>query len=181
MNTPAPIHTLPLSRALIRELRSDHAGEAGAVQIYHGILAVSRDQTVREFARQHLVTEQRHLAFFDAWLSPQARSHALPLWRLCGWVLGAGAALGGADHVFRTIAAVEQFVDGHYRDQVRAMRHEPRLDELRGILESFREDEVHHRDDARERTAGGRSLPGRCWDWLIDSGSRAGVVLAKRL
>lgn len=34
--------SLPIDRALMRDLRSDHAGEVGAVQIYRGILAVSR-------------------------------------------------------------------------------------------------------------------------------------------
>lgn len=181
MHVPAPIHTLPLSRELVRELRSDHAGEAGAVQIYRGILAISQDRAVREFAREHMTTEERHLAFFEAWLSPQARSHALPLWRLSGWVLGATAALGGADHVFRTIAAVEQFVDEHYRAQIVVMRPEPRLDQLRLVLESFREEEIHHRDDASGRAAGERSRPGRMWDWLVGFGSRTGVLLAKRL
>ena len=35
---------------LIGDLRSDHAGETGAVAIYLGILAVSRDPAVRQFA-----------------------------------------------------------------------------------------------------------------------------------
>ena len=47
---------------LLRDLRSDHAGEAGAVAIYRGILAVSRCPQVREFAQRHMQTEQRHLA-----------------------------------------------------------------------------------------------------------------------
>ncbi len=33
------------------DIRSDHAGETGAVMIYRGILAASRDPAVREFAR----------------------------------------------------------------------------------------------------------------------------------
>lgn len=181
MPVPAPIHTLPLTPELIRELRSDHAGEAGAVQIYRGILAISRDSAVREFAHEHLCTEQAHLAFFESWLSPQSRSHALPLWRACGWMLGASAALGGQNLVFRTIAAVEQFVDEHYLAQIRSMRAIPGLDDLRLRLESFREEEIAHRDDAAGRTTPASSLPARVWGWLIDSGSRAGVLLAKRL
>lgn len=181
MSPPAPMHTLPLTAELLRELRSDHAGEAGAVQIYRGILALSRDATVREFAREHLRTEQAHLAFFESWLGPQARSNALPLWRSCGWVLGATAALGGQALVFRTIAAVEQFVDEHYLAQIHVLRTSPHLDELRVILESFRDEEITHRDDAVARTTPGRSLPARLWEQLIDSGSRFGVLLAKRL
>ena len=59
---------LALEPRLVRDLRSDHAGETGAVWIYKGILAVSSDAELREFAREHLATERRHLHFFDAWL-----------------------------------------------------------------------------------------------------------------
>ena len=35
---------------LVGELRSDHAGESGAVWIYHGVLAIARDAGVCDFA-----------------------------------------------------------------------------------------------------------------------------------
>ena len=35
---------------LIRDLRSDHAGETGAVAIYRGILAISQSNEIRSFA-----------------------------------------------------------------------------------------------------------------------------------
>ena len=75
-NCRVKLERLPLDEDDIRDLRSDHAGEAGAVQIYRGILAVSRNEVVRAFARQHMATEQRHLAFFEGWLSPRARWYA---------------------------------------------------------------------------------------------------------
>ena len=50
------------------DIRSDHAGEVGAVMIYRGVLAGSRDPLVREFALAHLATEQRHLAIIEALL-----------------------------------------------------------------------------------------------------------------
>ena len=34
--------TLPIGARLTRDLRSDHAGEVGAVEIYRGMLAVAR-------------------------------------------------------------------------------------------------------------------------------------------
>jgi hypothetical protein len=40
-------------------LQTDHAGETGAVMIYRGILAVTRDQTLRAFAHHHFETERR--------------------------------------------------------------------------------------------------------------------------
>ena len=50
-------------------MRSNHAGETGAVWIYKGILTVSRDPAIRLFAEHHLATEQTHLGFFEDWLT----------------------------------------------------------------------------------------------------------------
>ena len=43
-------------RWLTAELRSNHAGELGAVMIYRGILAGSTDPVLRAFAEEHLAT-----------------------------------------------------------------------------------------------------------------------------
>jgi ubiquinone biosynthesis monooxygenase Coq7 len=172
---------LPISADLRQELRSDHAGETGAVEIYRGILAVSRDPAVRAFAREHLATEVRHRDFFDEWLPIEARTRLKPVWRLAGWLLGASAALFGARGVFRTIEAVETFVDDHYAAQIDAMAGQDELAPLSTILESFREDEVEHRDDAARRGRATRSWPARCWFGLVEGGSRFGVLLARRL
>ena len=51
---------------LVGEMRSNHAGETGAVMIYRGILKVSRDETVIAFAQRHLATEQEHLALIES-------------------------------------------------------------------------------------------------------------------
>ena len=64
------MHTTPLQSAstlpihLASEMRSNHAGETGAIWIYKGVLAVSRDAEIRVFAEHHLATEQTHLSFF---------------------------------------------------------------------------------------------------------------------
>jgi demethoxyubiquinone hydroxylase (CLK1/Coq7/Cat5 family) len=115
--TPAPGSFAALPLALRRELRTDHAGETGAVQIYRGILAVSRDPSVRRFAEHHQATEQRHLELIEAVVPPAGRSRLLPLWRVSGWMTGALPALFGQRAVFATIQAVETFVDRHYGDQ----------------------------------------------------------------
>ena len=104
---------------LRRELRTDHAGEAGAVMIYRGILAVTRDPQVREFAQHHLQTEARHLELIEAVVPPAGRSRLLPLWRVAGWLTGALPACCGAKAVYATIESVETFVDQHYAAQLR--------------------------------------------------------------
>lgn len=169
---------LPLD--LLPALRSDHAGETGAVYIYAGILAVSRADEVREFARHHLETEERHLELMERVVLPEHRSRLLPIWRIAGWLTGAVPALFGPRAVYRTIEAVESFVDGHYAEQIEILRRRPEHRELYEILVSCRSDELVHRDDARGRL--GRPGPiGRTWAALVDIGSRAGVFLASRL
>ncbi len=164
---------------MIPALRSDHAGETGAVEIYKGILTFARDDSVRAFARHHLVTENRHLELLEGILSPKHRTRLLPLCRWAGWITGALPALIGAPAVYRTIDAVESFVDGHYSEQILALGQDSVHQELRSLLERCRSDEIAHRDDARAR-AGRRGLIGSLWSHMVTLGSRLGVDLAKR-
>ncbi len=99
------------------DIRSDHAGEMGAVMIYRGILAVSRYPAVREFARAHLRTEQRHLAIVKAMLLPGQRSLLLPLWRVAGWFTGS----------LRNVLKACQADKVHHRDEAHALRAGDRL------------------------------------------------------
>jgi hypothetical protein len=62
--TPDLCSAFPVSGArlpvqVVKDLRSDQAGEAGAVCIYQGILRVSRDPQLCLFAQSHLATEKR--------------------------------------------------------------------------------------------------------------------------
>ncbi len=188
---------------LMRELRSDHAGETGAVMIYRGILAVTRDPALREFALHHLQTEQNHLALINDVLPASWRSRLLPLWRLSGWLTGALPACFGARAVYATIEAVETFVDQHYAAQVAMIdaRLEPAtpaadlhgsvpaldmearsdLQRLRALLEQCRLDEVAHRDDAAARwDHRGRGLL-NAWRMMVGSGSDVAVRICRRL
>ncbi|MEL7536595.1 MAG: demethoxyubiquinone hydroxylase family protein [Pseudomonadota bacterium] len=176
-----PCKDLPLSDDLIAELRSDHAGECGAVAIYTGILAVSGDAKVRAFATEHRDTERVHWAFFDEWLPKAHHSRLLPLWRAAGWLLGAFSALFGARAVFRTIAAVETFVEQHYLEQIKTMAAQPELRPLAAKLEQFCDEEVEHRDDASGRLDSGGGNIASLWSRIVGSGSSLGVAIAKRI
>ena len=180
--------------ALRRELRTDHAGEAGAVMIYRGVLAVAGDATLRAFAQHHLETESRHLALIEAVVPPSGRSRLLPLWRVAGWLTGAIPACFGPRAVYATIEAVETFVDVHYAAQLvlidellpAADAHtRVSLTELRTMIAACQQDELAHRDDARGR----RRLAARppaivaaasaAWCWVVGAGS-AGAVRVSR-
>jgi ubiquinone biosynthesis monooxygenase Coq7 len=173
--TPAPCPAW-----LVAELRSDHAGETGAVMMYGGILAVSRDTGVRAFAVRHQATEQGHLGVIDTVLPAARRSRLTPLWRLAGWLTGALPALAGPRAVYATIDAVETFVDRHYRQQIARLDDERIFPELRARLEHCRQDEVQHRDEARGH-ANGHGVFLRAWCWLAGTGSAWAVAVARRV
>ena len=180
----------PLPATLIAELRTDHAGETGAVMIYRGILATARDDGVRRFSQRHLATEESHLAGIDPLLAPRDRSRLLPLWRAAGWLTGALPALAGPRAVYATIEAVETFVDQHYAEQIDSIealdprRIQPRLQALRALLQNCRADEVEHRDEAAALFATGGPPPSlalRIWVWSVGHGSSVAVKICRRV
>ena len=171
---------LEIPEDMLSCLRSDHAGETGAVYIYRGIRAVTLVESVREFALQHQVTEERHLEIMNQILPREHRSRLLVLWRLAGWLTGALPALFGARAVYRTIDAVESFVDEHYRLQIDKLQTRPRDRKLRDILKACRADELLHRDEARGHLQA-PGVMGRLWATIVGAGSRAGVYLASRV
>ncbi len=165
---------------MVADLRSDHAGETGAVWIYRGVLAVSRDAGLREFARRHLDTEQHHLAQIGAVLPWPRRSRLLPLWRVAGFMTGALPALVGPRAVHATIAAVETFVDRHYQRQIDQISACPEALPLRELLQACQADERGHRDEAL--AAAGPAAPGRlqrAWLRAVAGGSAQAVRLAR--
>ncbi len=170
----------PLPLDMVADVRSDHAGETGAVFIYRGILAVTRNAEVQAFARDHLGTEQRHLRLMEELLPGPQRSRLLPIWRLAGWMTGALPAIFGPTAVYRTIDAVETFVDQHYAEQVSELDGRADQAALRELLESCRLDEVGHRDEARRMAGQRTSVFGKLWVGLVAGGSRLGVSLAQR-
>jgi 3-demethoxyubiquinol 3-hydroxylase len=166
---------------LVRDLRSDHAGETGAVWIYKAILAISRDSDVRAFATRHLETEQRHLAQMEVWVPSHQRSRLLPVWRVAGFMTGAIPALLGREWVFHTIEAVETFVDRHYAEQVERLAGMPAFADLRDLMETCRLDECEHRDEAAESATspGGPLL--RAWAAIVGTGSAMAVEIVRRV
>ena len=170
-----------LPRWLQQELRSDHAGEFGAVMIYRGILAISRDASVREFAASHLRTEQKHLTLMEEIVPLAGRTRLLPLWRVMGWLTGALPALFGRQAVFTTIEAVETFVDHHYQQQIVRLMPEGEHGPLRQVLVDCQADEVSHRDEAASLAVPKRGVILRLWCAVMGSGSAAAVVAAKRV
>jgi ubiquinone biosynthesis monooxygenase Coq7 len=171
-----------LPKEVIADLRTDHAGEIGAVWIYRGILQCARDPGVRAFAERHLQTETEHLQKMQAWLPQAEHSRLLPVWRVAGWLTGALPAVAGPRAVYATVQAVETFVDQHYAVQVQQLDSLSGLHALRDTLSACQSDEVAHRDEAA--AALGADAPGaalRLWCWMVGVGSRAAVVACRHV
>lgn len=166
---------------LQQELRSDHAGEVGAVMIYRGILAISRDASARHFSERHLATEQQHLQLMEHWVPAAHRTRLLPVWRVMGWLTGALPALFGRQAIFATIEAVETFVDQHYEQQVARIDAQGEHALLRQTLVDCQADEVSHRDEAAQLALPQRGPLIRCWCAIVGFGSAAAVAAAKRV
>jgi ubiquinone biosynthesis monooxygenase Coq7 len=171
----------PLPEWLVGELRSDHAGETGAVMIYRGILATTRDPVLREFAARHGQTEQGHLDLLEVLLPRPKRSILLPIWKVAGFLTGALPGLVGSRAVYATIDAVETFVDHHYQQQIDRLDAEGIHPEIRALLAHCQAEEVHHRDEARDAATGPAGLLLRGWAWLVGTGSAAAVQAARRI
>lgn len=174
----------PLTSHLERELRSDHAGETGAVSIYQGITAVAtwrQDHELIAFAAQHGRTEAEHLTLIEDWLPAARRSRLLGPWRLAGWLTGALPALLGRRAVYGTIAAVETFVDQHYQQQIDHITRFGGPAGLLPVLVKCQADEQHHRDEAA--ALAGEHSPWwlRAWCTVVGLGSAGAVVLARRV
>lgn len=170
---------------LQQELRSDHAGETGAVYIYKGITAIaklSNDIELMSFAQNHGATEAEHLKLMETVLSTDLQSGLLLLWRVAGWLIGAISASFGRKTVYATIAAVETFVEQHYQAQIDYLQSNCSHDGLLELLLRCQADEIEHKHQASIANNG--SKPGfilRAWCSLISIGSRGAVAVCRRI
>ena len=164
---------------LIADLRTDHAGELGAVWIYRGVLKYTKNDEIKAFASEHLRTEEVHLAGIEALLPTGKRSRLLPLWKICGFLTGYVASMLGTRGFYATIVAVETFVDQHYEEQISRLSAEPSLIHTQLRLEQFRLDEIRHKCESLER-CGDKPHP-FVWLWcsLVHLGSRTAVAISR--
>jgi len=165
---------------LVAELRSDHAGEVGAVEIYRGALAATRDHGLRSAILRHMETERRHLRAMERVLDRSDRSRLVPVWRLAGWLLGFTSSFAGRNIYHQTIQAVETFVDHHYQAQIERLDRDGGHTELLRLLRSCQADEVEHRDEAARAANGAPGFVGRVWSLIVGFGSAAAVTGARR-
>lgn len=174
----------PHGKALIdRIVRVDHAGEYGATRIYEGQVAVlgERHRAAREL-RHMLEQEQEHLkAFEELIVERRARPTALaPIWHVTGYALGAATALLGERAAMACTVAVEEAIDEHYAGQAKALEGLPEEEDLKSVVEKFRQDELEHRDTALAH--GAEQAPAYpLLSASIKAGSRLAIWLSERI
>jgi ubiquinone biosynthesis monooxygenase Coq7 len=146
MTEPRQPGDLTERQMIERIIRVDHAGEYGARRIYEGQLAVLgrgvHGPTIEHMKQQ----EEVHLDTFSRLIAERrVRPTALlPLWHVAGFALGAATALLGPRAAMACTVAVEEAIDEHYAAQAAALPESEAG--LRETIETFRAEELEHRD-----------------------------------
>lgn len=171
----------PDRRTLVDQMiRVDQAGEFGAVRIYTGQLAVLRRGHAASAIRRMAEQEQTHLKAFNRLIvERRARPTLLsPVWHVAGFALGAATAALGAKAAMACTAAVEEVIEEHYARQAEQLGDDE--GELRTAIQTFRDDEMKHRDTALEQGAT-EAIGYELLSAGIKAGSRLAIWLSTRL
>ena len=183
MTTPASgrLPGDPTARADVeRMIRVDHAGEYGARRIYEGQLAVLGRRAEGEVLRHMRAQEQVHFDRFAALIAERrVRPTALlPLWHLAGFALGAATAALGTRAAMACTVAVEETIDAHYAGQTARLGEDEAP--LRDTIETFRAEELEHRDIGLAH--GAEQAPAyRLLSRVIRAGCRAAIAASERI
>ncbi len=167
------------AESLARLIRVDHAGEYGAQRIYEGQLAVLGQTASGPTIRRMYEQEAKHLETFERLMvENRVRPTVLqPVWHLAGFALGAATALLGEKAAMACTVAVEEVIDEHYARQAEQLDDDQA--ELKETIETFRAEELEHRDigleHGAEEAAGYEALSG-----VVKTGSRLAIWLSER-
>ncbi|MCG8492883.1 MAG: demethoxyubiquinone hydroxylase family protein [Sneathiellales bacterium] len=163
-----------------RMIRVDHAGEFGAVRIYEGQYAVLKKTEDAETIEHMKEQEEVHRDTFNKLLvERRVRPTALtPIWNVAGFALGAGTALLGKEAAMACTEAVEEVIDEHYQQQLDQLGEDEA--ELKEVIQKFRDEEIEHRDIAREK--GAAEAPGyELLTTAVKTGSKLAIWLSSRI
>lgn len=162
-------------------LRVDQAGEFGATRIYAGQLAVlRRNSPASKLVSRMASQEARHLERFDRLMAERGVRPTIlqPVWDVAGFALGAATALLSEEAAMACTDAVETEIDRHYGQQLADLGDDD--PELAADIRQFREEELEHRDSAREAGAT-RAIGYPLLTAAIRAGCRVAIGLSKRI
>ena len=162
-------------------LRVNQAGEYGATRIYAGQMAVlRRNSSASKLIARMAGQEQRHLDRFNQLMAERrVRPTALqPVWNVAGFALGAATALMSEEAAMACTDAVETEIDRHYSAQLEQLGGED--PELAADIETFRLEELEHRDTAREAGAA-QAMGYPILTAAVRAACRVAIGLSKRI
>ena len=168
-----------------RVIRVDQAGEFGAVRIYEGQLAALR-WTGRTHGDAHAKiaamarAEREHRTAFDRLMvERRVRPTVLsPLWSVAGFGLGVATALMGDKAAMACTVAIEETIDEHYAGQAAALGDDEA--KLRSTIETFRDEEIEHKNEAL--ASGAQQAPAYgALTAAIKAGSKLAIWLSTRV
>ncbi|MDA9719207.1 demethoxyubiquinone hydroxylase family protein [Betaproteobacteria bacterium] len=163
-------------------LRSDHAGETGAVWIYKGASLAFWSDSIRKMALEHGETEKQHLVVMNHLLPSKEKSRLIFLWKIMGFSLGFISSIFGFRTFCFTINVVETFVEKHYGEQLKYLEERGEDFGLSAVLRLCCEEEVVHKKDAADKCSnimGNRFMS--FWGWIVENSSNLAVLVAKKI
>jgi ubiquinone biosynthesis monooxygenase Coq7 len=153
----APTLTSAERQESARLMRVNHCGEVCAQALYQGQALVAKGATVRAHLLAAANEERDHLAWCQDRLDDLggAPSLAAPAFYAGSFAIGVASGLAGdrwsMGFLVETERQVEAHLDGHLQ------RISPNDTKSRAVIESMRDDEIRHGNDAE--AAGAVSLP----------------------
>ncbi len=174
------VDNLRISEHLFDWMRSNHAGETGAVWIYKGALCAFWSPTIRLMARKHIKTEICHLICFEHLVPKKKRSKLIFIWKAMGFGLGIIPTIFGHNFFCLTVNAIETFVVGHYNQQINYLKQSNTNSSLLAFLQKCCKEEVSHKLEAANCIFDQLSIVEKIWFKIIKSCSAFAVKVAKK-
>lgn len=166
-------------------VRVNLAGEYGAIRIYQGQIAAMKkrggaDPEYMQELKHMCAQEKEHLKFFQKKLVEIGGRPTVfhPVWHVFGYALGYISAKMGETSAMACTVAVEEVIDEHYSQQLAIMDKvaEP---ELHRAIDTFRKEELEHKDIALEHKAEEAPFY-HLLHFSVQAASKAAIWLSKR-
>ena len=169
---------------VIEFIRVDHAGERGAIKIYEGqLLALNtflKNDELKKKIEEMKVHEKEHCDYFENEIKKRniEPTKFLPLWDILGVGLGFGSTILGKKAAMLCTASVEEVIDEHYSNQIKALENDEK--KLRDKIIKFRKDELQHKDIAYKEGATKKGVYS-ILDKLIKTGSKIAINISEKI